>query len=266
MIDFYQNKTVIVTGASSGIGKHMVEYLAASKANIVLCARSKDKMEKIVKGLDIPQNKYLIIEIDFAQKNNFNLIIDEILAKFNQIDLLINNAGIAQKSLVQETNETVERRVMEVNYFATINFTKALLPHFINKNEGHIAVVSSILGEIGLPFVAPYCASKHAINGYFNSLRYDVEKHQIDISIIEPGFINTEITKKSLTGDGKTHNKDSVAQEKGMNAQKCALQILNKIKSKKRKAYIGGLEILMPKFALFFPRTFHFLMKKMHKI
>ncbi len=265
-MNFYQNKTVIVTGASSGIGQFMVNHLAAAQANIVLCARSKNKMEHIVKELHLPEERYLIIQVDFSIPQDFSAIINQILDKFKQIDILINNAGIAQKSLVQETNEVVERRVMEVNYFAAINFTKALLPHFIQKNKGHLVAISSILGEIGLPFVAPYCASKHAINGYFNSMRYDLEKHNICVSIIEPGFINTEITKKSLTGEGAIHNLDSIAQEKGMNANKCALQILKKVKSEKRKAYVGGVEILMPKFAFYFPRIFHFLMKKMHKI
>lgn len=266
MKDFFNNKTVIITGASSGIGKYIAQYLAGFNANIVLCARSEDKMMQIVEDLKLSSNKYQIIKIDFSKENDFEKIINQILHKFKSIDILINNVGIAQKSLVQETNEEVERKIMEVNYFSIINFTKALLPYFIQNNKGQIVVTSSILGEIGLPFVAPYCASKHAINGYFNSLRYDVEKHNIDINIIEPGFISTEITKKALTGVGEIHNKDSVAQEKGMNAEKCAYQILKNIKKKKRKAYVGGLETLMPKFAFFFPKIFHFLMKKMHKI
>lgn len=266
MKDFYHNKTVIVTGASSGIGKYLVQHLASYNANIVLCARSEDKMKNIVSELKLTSDKYLIIKVDFSEKNDFSSIINQILNKFSSIDILINNAGIAQKSLIQETDEIVERKVMEVNYFAAINFTKALLPHFINKKSGQLVAISSILGEIGLPLVGPYCASKHAINGYFESLRYDIEKYNIDVSIIEPGFINTEITKKSLTGAGEVHNKDSVAQEKGMDANKCAFQILKQIKKKKRMAYVGGVETLMPKFAFFFPRIFHYLMKKMHKI
>ena len=155
---------------------------------------------------------------------------------------------------------------MEVNYFANINFTKALLPHFIQNKCGQIVAISSILGEIGLPFVAPYCASKHAVNGYYNGLRYDVAQHHILITLISPGFIKTEITKKSLLGNGEINTKDSIAQEKGMDSKKCAKGILKQIKNEKRMAYVGGLETFMPKFAFFFPRIFHFLMKKMHNL
>jgi len=244
----------------------MVELLAAFDTNLVLCARNEVLMLNLVADLKLPAERYLIIKADFAEQLNFHEIIQQILSKFSKIDILINNAGIAQKSLVQETNELVERRVMEVNYFATVNFTKALLPHFIERKQGHLVAISSILGELGLPKVAPYCASKHAINGYYNSLRYDVEQHNIHVSIVSPGFIQTEITKKSLTGSGGTHNTDSMAQEKGMDVTACARGILKNLAKEKRQSYVGGLETLMPKFAFFFPKFFHFLMKKMHKI
>lgn len=263
---FFEHKTIIITGASSGIGLEMVKILASYETNLVLCARKEALMKTVVDLLHIPEERYLIIKADFAAQPDFQQITKEILAKFPTIDILINNAGIAQKSMVQETDELVERRVMEVNYFANINFTKAVLPHFIERQKGHIVGISSILGEIGLPKVAPYCASKHALNGYYNSLRYDVEKHHINVSIVSPGFIQTEITKKSLTGNGAIHNQDSVAQEKGMNAAACAKGILNNIAKEKRQSYVGGLETLMPKFAFFFPKIFHILMKKMHKI
>lgn len=264
MSSYYNNKVVVVTGASSGIGEQIVRQLLAQNAKVVLLARSQEKMQQIVS--EYPNNNTLIIPSDFALQPNFVSIAQQIIKYFGKIDVLINNAGIAQKSFVQETTEEVERKVMEVNYFATINFTKALLPYFIEQKQGQIAVVSSILGEIGLPLVAPYCASKHAINGYFNSLRYDIEKYNIKVHILSPGFIKTDITKKSLTGSGKVHNKDSVAQEKGMDAAKCAKGILNCIKNVKRQAYLGGVEVFMPKFARAFPKLFHLLMKKMHKL
>ena len=266
MNPFYKEKTIIVTGASSGIGAQMSIQLLQAGANVILCARSEDKMKKLVETLHVSSEKYMILPVDLSTKVDFTNLVKTILSKFPKVDILINNAGIAQKSLAQETSEEVERRVMEVNYFANINFTKALLPHFIANKGGQIVGISSILGEIGLPFVAPYCASKHALNGYYNGLRYDIEKHNIQVSIVSPGFIKTEITKKSLTGDGKVHQQDSLAQEKGMDASVCAKRILNKVAKKKRQSYVGGLELLMPKFALLFPRIFHFLMKKMHKI
>ena len=266
MSSYYQNKTVIITGASSGIGAELVRLLGQEGAQIVLCARSEDKMHALVDSLNLSPDKTLILPLDLSSRPNFENAVKQILAKFKKVDILINNAGIAQKSLVQETNEEVERRVMEVNYFAPINFTKALLPHFIENKAGHVVAISSILGEIGLPAVGPYCASKHATNGYYNSLRYDIEKLGIDVSLVSPGFIKTDITKKSLTGQGEVHAQDSVAQEKGMDAGQCARQILKKISRKKRQSYVGGLEVLMPKFEFLFPKLFHWFMRKMHKI
>lgn len=266
MLSYFKDKTVIVTGASSGIGKALVEELSEKGAQIVLIARNRSLMLSNMESLKIAPERYLILEVDLSQKVDFNSLVAQILIKFPKIDILINNAGIAQKSLIQETSEEVERRVMEVNYFANINLTKAILPHFIAQKSGQIVGISSILGEIGLPFVGPYCASKHALNGYYNSLAYDIEKHNIFVSIVSPGFISTEITKKSLTGQGETHNKDSLAQEKGMSAKACAKGILKNISKKKRQSYVGGIEVFMPKFAFYFPKLFHFLMKKMHKI
>lgn len=266
MSNFYKNKIVVVTGSSSGIGREIVKLLANGGAKIVLCARNFKAMQEHVLELGVVEENYLIIPLDFSQAIDFNEVRENILNKFGHIDILINNAGIAQKSLVQETNEEVERRIMEVNYFANINFTKAIIPHFIERKKGQIVGISSILGEIGLPFVGPYCASKHALNGYYNSMRYDLEKLGIEVSIISPGFIKTEITKKSLTGSGAVHDKDSVAQEKGMSAEDCAKGILKNISKKKRQSYVGGLETLMPKFAFLFPNFFHLLMRKLHKI
>lgn len=266
MNSYFKNKVVVVTGASSGIGNEIVNHLMQFEANIVLCARNEKAMLEIVQTKNHKQENYLIYSIDFSQSNNYDELKNAVISKFGKIDILIHNAGIAQKSLAQETNEEVERRIMEVNYFAPVLLTKAILPQMIKQGKGQIIAISSILGEIGLPNVAPYCASKHALNGYFESLRYDVEKLGVDVSIIEPGFIKTDITKKSLTGDGKVHNQDSVAQEKGMDAKQCAYGILKHIKNKTWKGKVGGLETFMPNFAYYFPRLFHYLMRKMHKI
>ncbi len=258
-------KTALITGATSGIGRATAREFAKHGIQLILCGRRQERLDTISKTLNKQTNVHTL-NFDVRDRAATFKAIASLPKEFKNIDILINNAGIAQKSLAQETSEEVERRVMEVNYFANINFTKALLPHFIANKGGQIVGISSILGEIGLPFVAPYCASKHALNGYYNGLRYDIEKHNIQVSIVSPGFIKTEITKKSLTGDGKVHQQDSLAQEKGMDASVCAKRILNKVAKKKRQSYVGGLELLMPKFALLFPRIFHFLMKKMHKI
>lgn len=266
MLNYFKQKTIVITGATSGIGAALVSHLALIDCTIIVIARNEGKIANILNNYGNKKAQLDSVVLDFSKKNDYQKVANEILQKHQKVDILINNAGIAQKSLVHETTEQVERQLLEVNYFSNILLTKAFLPHFIERKAGHIIGISSILGEIGLPLVGPYCASKHAVNGYYNSMRYDLEKFGIDVSTISPGFIRTEITKKSLKGDGEVHAKDSLAQEKGMDASVCAKKILQKIAKRKRMAYVGGIEILMPKFARLFPRLFHYLMKKMHKI
>lgn len=260
------NKTVWVVGASSGIGEGLIKQLAKENCNIILSARREEKLKEIQEECKLTYDKSLVLPLDISNSEFFYEHIEEVLKKFNTIDLLILNAGIAHKSYAEETIEEVDRRIMEVNFMGNVLLTKQVIPIMKKNGSGTIAVTSSILGKIGLPLVSTYCASKQAVTGYYESLRYEVEKYNINITILSPGFIKTDITKNSLTADGKVFNKDSIAQEKGMNANLCAQKMIQAIKKGKRHQYIGGLETFMPIFSIFFPRIFYFLMKKMHGI
>lgn len=264
-IDF-KNKTVWVIGASSGIGEALITELYKENCNIILSARREENLTEIASRLKLNKENSLVLPIDISDSKSFSSKIEKAVAKFKTIDIVILNAGIAHKSYAVETYEEVDRRIMEVNFMGIILFTKQIIPIMQSQGKGTIAVTSSILGEIGLPLVSTYCASKHAINGYFESLRYEVEKYNINISILSPGFIRTDITKNSLTASGEVFNKDSVAQEKGMPAEKCATKMISAIKKGKKHSYIGGLEVYMPLFSFYFPSLFYYLMKKMHKI
>jgi dehydrogenase/reductase SDR family member 7B len=262
----FKNKVVWITGASSGIGEMLARQLAPKNCRLILSARRTEKLEAISKSLAMPEKNCLVLPLDLESKESVKNAVKTALEAFGNVDLLINNAGIAHKSMAEETLESVDRSVMEINFFGPVALSKALIEPMKNNGGGMIVAVSSILGEIGLPLVSAYAASKHAMNGYFNSLRYEVEKYNIKVCLIEPGFINTDITKKSLKGDGNVYNLDSQAQEKGMDAGKCAAGIIKAIEKEKRFAYVGGLETKMPLFELMFPRLFYFLMKKLHKI
>lgn len=264
-IDFTK-KTVWVVGASSGIGEALIAELIKEDCYIILSARREDNLTKIATRLNLNEQNSLILPMDLSEALSFESKIEKAIKKFKTIDILILNAGIAHKSWAEETIEEVDRKIMEVNFMGIILLTKKVIPIMIKQGKGTIAVTSSILGKIGLPLVSTYAASKHAINGYFESLRYELEKHHINISILSPGFIKTDITKNSLTASGEVFNQDSIAQEKGMPAEKCAQKMISAIKKGKRHQYIGGLEIYMPLFSSYFPRLFYFLMKKMHKI
>lgn len=261
-----KNKTVWVIGASSGIGKGLVKQLSKENCNIILSARREENLREIQTDFSLKNENSLVLPLDISKSETFDSKIETALQKFKTIDVIILNAGIAHKSLAEETIEEVDRRVMEVNFMGNILFTKKIIPIMAKQGSGTIAVTSSILGKIGLPLVSTYCASKQAVTGYYESLRYEVEKQNINVTILSPGFIKTDITKNSLTADGKVFNKDSIAQQKGMDSELCAKKMITAIKKGKRHAYIGGLETFMPAFSFFFPRIFYFLMKKMHGI
>ncbi|MGB0885995.1 MAG: SDR family NAD(P)-dependent oxidoreductase [Chitinophagales bacterium] len=261
-----KNKTVWVVGASSGIGEGLIKQLSKENCKIVLSARRKNELERISLENNLHNQNSLILPLDISKNKTFKPAIETIISKFKSIDVLILNAGIAHKSYAEETLEEVDRRIMEVNFMGNIQLTKQVIPFLKSQNQATIAITSSILGEIGLPLVSTYCASKHAVNAYFESLRFELEKYKINISILSPGFINTQITKNSLTADGNTFNKNSVAQEKGMNANKCAKEMVKAIKNGKKRKKIGGLETFMPTVAYYFPSFFYWLMKKLHKL
>lgn len=262
----FKNKTVWVIGASSGIGESLIEQLSKENCNIILSARRETNLLKIQQKYLLKESNSLVLPLDISKVEQFDNSIQIATNKFKTIDILILNAGIAHKSLAEETIEEVDRKIMEVNFMGNILFTKKIIPIMKTQTCGTIAITSSILGKVGLPLVSTYCASKQAVTGYYESLRYEVEKYNINITILSPGFIKTDITKNSLTANGEVFNKDSIAQEKGMSSSKCAKKMVLAIKKGKRHKYIGGLETFIPTFSFFFPRIFYFIMKKMHKI
>lgn len=266
MNNFFENKVVWVTGASSGIGAEMVKILASKNAKVILSARRKEKLDVIAQSFEIPEENYLVLPLDLAQPDTFENAVNQVEEKFGKLDILINNAGLAYKAYGENTLEEVDRKIMEVNYFGPVLLTKKALPLLKKNKESQVVAVSSILGDFGLPLVSAYAAAKHALHGYFDSLRYEVEKYKMHISLVTPGFINTEITYNSLTESGESYNQNSDAQAKGMDAKKCAEKILKAVSKRKRFYRVGGIEIYMPLFEFFFPKIFYIIMKKLHKL
>jgi len=175
---------------------------------------------------------------------------------FGGIDLLVHNAGIAQRALALETGMAVDRRIMEVNYFGAIALTKALLPRMIARGSGHIVVVSSLSSKYGIPKLSAYSASKHALHGFFDSLRAEVVRHGIRVTLVIPGIISTPITRNALRGDGSPHGRMATVHERGMSASACAEGILDAVAKGKEEALVGGKEVLTVHLHRFLPGLF----------
>lgn len=255
-----QNKVVWITGASSGIGEALAYALAKEGAKLILSARRKEELER-VKGncAASAQANVHILPLDLTQTETLKLSAEAAIQVFGHIDILVNNGGISQRSFAKDTLLDVDRKIMEVNYFGAVALTKNILPHFLKRKSGHFVTVSSVTGKFGTPYRSGYAASKHALHGFFDSLRAELWKDVRDgitVTMICPGFIHTPITLAAVTGDGSPLGKMDDAQYKGKPADWCAKKIIRAIERKKNEVYIGGIETLGVKFKRFFPNWF----------
>jgi short-subunit dehydrogenase len=258
-----KDKVIWLTGASSGIGEALAYELSKKGARLILSSRRKDALEKVKGNCAVSaQNQIKILPIDLEKSETLALSTEAAIQMFGHIDMLINNGGISQRSFVADTSLSVYRRLMEINYFGTIALTKYLLPHFIKRRQGHFVTVSSLTGKFGTPYRSGYAASKHALHGFFDSLRAENHKDNIQVTMICPGFIRTALTYSALTADGSPLKKMDAAQYHGKPADWCARKIVSAIEKNKRELYIGGREIFAAYIKRFFPGVFSNMIRK----
>jgi short-subunit dehydrogenase len=233
------DKVVWITGASSGIGEALAYEFSRIGAKLIISARRTEELERVKSQCTFP-DKVHCITLDLADTNSIPSIAKQAIAIFGHVDILLNNGGISQRSLIKDTQLEVDRRVMEVNYFGTITLTKAVLPFMIERKSGHMVVVTSMVGIIATKFRSGYTASKHALHGFFDTLRIEHYQDNIDVSIVCPGFIQTSITMNALMGDGKPQMKMDSVTKHGMPVDKCARLIRKAISNRKEEVYVSG--------------------------
>ncbi|HEY9103658.1 SDR family oxidoreductase [Chitinimonas sp.] len=234
----HQGKVVWITGASSGIGEALAYALAGQGAQLVLSARRLDELERVRLACRNPE-AHLSLPLDLADADSFPARVAAVNERFGRVDLLINNAGISQRSLARDTLLAVDKQLMEVNYLGTIALTKAVLPGMLARQAGHVVAVTSLVGKFGTPMRSSYAASKHALHGFFDSLRAELWRDGIRISLVCPGFIRTNLTYHALTGDGSPQNKMDFAQQQGMDPAECAQRILAGLARGRDELYVA---------------------------
>jgi short-subunit dehydrogenase len=252
-----KNKVIWVTGSSSGIGEALAYELANKGARLILSARRKEELERVKNNCR--STDVYILPFDITHFDKFQEITEQAIALFGHIDILINNSGISQRSFVKETLLEVYKKLMEVNFFGAVALTKNLLPHFLERQCGHFVVITSVTGKFGTPYRSGYAASKHALHGFFDSLRAELwrdTKTAVKVTIVAPGFIRTNITLSAVTGDGSPLNKMDEGQYKGKPAAWCARKIVRAVELQKEEVYIGGREVLGVFLKRIFPRLF----------
>ena len=189
----FQNKVVWITGASSGIGAELAKQFNQSGATVVLSARNEGKLKAVQQTLPHP-DKSKVVPLDLKQSTGFESLANKVKKELGSIDYLINNGGLSQRGEAADTPIEVDREIMEINYFGTVALTKAVLPIMQEQQSGHIIAMSSIAGKFGFFLRSAYSASKHAVQGFFESVLLEEEKNNIKVTIAYPGKINTEIS------------------------------------------------------------------------
>jgi short-subunit dehydrogenase len=236
-LNFFTNKTAWITGASSGIGEALTYELVRCGARVIISARREEELKRVQQqaGAD----KVYVLPLDLEANATFEAKVQEAIAAFGQIDIMIHNGGISQRSLVKDTLPAVQRKVMEVDYFSYIELTRLLLPHMQQRKSGNIVAISSVMGKIGTPMRSAYAAAKHALHGFFDCLRAEVYDDNIKVTIIMPGYIRTNVSLNAVTAQGEKLNQLGKNIGSGFPANKTAHQILKAIGRGKFEKYVG---------------------------
>lgn len=257
-----EGKTIWITGASSGIGEACAYELAKEKTNLILTGTRKDKLGEVQSKCRALGAACAILPYDFSDVSGIPELVEKALGCFGQVDIMFNNAGISQRAKVGETIFEVDRKIMEVNFFAPVYITKLLLPHMLENGGGTFVTTTSIAGRFGFPLRSAYAASKHALYGFFESLQAEYYDKNIRSVLVCPGRVKTNISFYALEKDGQQHGKLDAGQAGGISPEKAAKKIIKAIRNQKPEVLVGGKELLMVYFKRFLPALNRLLARK----
>lgn len=246
-------KTIWITGASSGIGRSLALAYGRDSVNLILSARNQKKLDMVKNEIGAPE-RTCVLPLDLTDTESFSGIVEQAWSLFDGVDIMIHNGGISQRSLVAETPLSVDRSIFETNYFGTVGLTKCLLPYFLRRGSGQFAVITSVVGKFGTALRSSYSGSKHALHGFFESLRAEHHEDNIHVSLICPGFVNTDVSINALTADGSKQGIMDKATAGGLSPDDFARKARRAISRQKREVVIGGpLEVIAVYVKRFFP-------------
>lgn len=257
----FNNKVIWITGASSGIGRALAIQFSKLNTRLILSARNTEKLNETKDLCDNP-DKIKVLALDLADYSDSTKKVETAISLFGDVDILINNGGISQRSYAKDSSIEVDKRVFDVNFFGTIALTKALLPHLIEKKSGQIAVTSSVVGKFGSPLRSSYSASKHAIHGFFDSLRAELHDDNIAVTIVCPGYVHTDVSLNALNASGEKTNVMDQATKNGISAELMAQKYIKAIYKKKDEIWVGKKEKLAVYVKRFFPSILAKMVRK----
>lgn len=256
----FNGKSVLITGASSGIGKAIALQLAKKNTNLMLISHHLEELEEVCNECKNLGAKADCSFLDFSDLVYIEHFTEKIISQNLHFDYLIFNAGISQRALALDTDFSVDQKMMNVNFFASVYLVKKFEKMLRASKMTRIAVTTSISGLFGFPLRSAYCASKHALFGFFESL--ELENDNIKVTFLIPGRINTEISKSAVLADGSAYAKMDAGQAHGMTVEKCAKIAIRAIEKGKHRKLIGGKELLMVYIKKYCPWLFFRMAKK----
>ncbi len=250
---FFNNQIVLITGASSGIGEALSYAFSKQNATLLLCARNEQELLRVKSNIT---TRCEIFVCDITNYLSVDVMISSILLKYQKIDVLVNNAGMSQRALAFETEFRVDEKIMNLNYLATVYLTKKVLPVMISQKKGNIIVISSISGKFGFWQRSAYAASKHALQGFFETLQIELREYNINTLLVCPGGVKTNISKNALGKDGTPHGTMEALQLKGMSPESLAMKVLHASARGKKQLLAGQAEVFLYYIKKWFPWLF----------
>jgi len=234
----FSGQVVWITGASSGIGEAAAQAFAREGARLVLSSRRSDELERVRRACSRP-DEHTVVPFDLVRSETFPAIVADVLAKCGRIDVLVNNGGVSQRARAADAALEVERALMEVDYFGPVALTKAVLPSMRARRAGRIVVVSSVMGYVGTPGRSTYAAAKHALHGYFDSLRAEVWNENIGVTLVCPGYVKTAVSDNAVGPHGEKHGRTDTTHQTGITAEKCAAALVRAVANGREEIYVG---------------------------
>jgi dehydrogenase/reductase SDR family protein 7B len=262
----FKDKVVWITGASSGIGEALAYEFTREGAKTILSSNEPEELARVKKECEEMGGESFVILIDMFDSQALERSVNIAIERFGKIDILINNAGISHRSVVNETDVAFDRKIMEIDFFSYVILSKKILPHMLERGWGQIAVTSSIAGLFGFPLRSAYSAAKHAVKGYFETMGIELRDKNIFVTIVYPGRIQTNISYRAWTKEGKSQGTMDKSLAGGIPVEKCAKIYLNAIYRKKREVLIGGTELLMVYIYRFFKWLFWKIVRKVSPV
>ena len=231
----FRDQVIWITGASGGIGEAIALELSAQGALLILSARREDELAR-VKAACVEPDKVALLPMDVSEFDEISTKVGEAVGLHGRVDILLNNAGIGMWAKAEKTTLETDRRIMDVDFFGPVALSKAVLPHMLERGSGRIAVISSVAAKLPMKRLSTYCAAKHALHGFFDTLRLELKGRGVGISMIGPGFVKTDLVKHSLRGDGSVIGKDG---GKGLPVGVAAAACVKALAQGKDEVYIG---------------------------